>query len=234
MLVLGMDTATRTASIGLVEENRIVGEFSLQVDRVHSKKLMPMVDQLLEAAGVEATQIEAIAVSAGPGSFTGLRIGMATAKGLAYALSVPLTGVSTLAGLCYNCIPADALLCPILDARMSEFYTALYRWENEQLVPVIEDSVMRREKLIQMLAGEEGPKIVVADQALESNLNLNEAFSGSILYAPPHQALPRGVSIALLGYKQIENGAGDSLLSLQPAYLRRSQAEILYGQKGRA
>ena len=229
-----MDTATRTASIGLVEENRIVGEFSLQVDRVHSKKLMPMVDQLLEAAGVEATKIEAIAVSAGPGSFTGLRIGMATAKGLAYALSVPLIGVSTLAGLCYNCIPADALLCPILDARMSEFYTALYRWENGQLVPVIEDSVMRREKLIQMLAGEEGPKIVVADQALESNLNLNEAFSGSILYAPPHQALPRGVSIALLGYKQIENGAGDSLLSLQPAYLRRSQAEILYGQKGRA
>jgi tRNA threonylcarbamoyladenosine biosynthesis protein TsaB len=234
MLVLGMDTATRTASIGLAEKNKVIGEFSLQVDRVHSAKLMPMVDQLLTAAGLDTASIEAVAVSAGPGSFTGLRIGMATAKGLAYALSVPLIGVSTLAGLCYNLVPSEAVLCPILDARMDEYYAAVYRWQNGHLSTIADDAVMGRNQLVEMLDGQKEPKIIVADAVLETVLNLNEALSGSMEYAQPHQVIARGASIALLGHERIENGAEDSILTLQPAYLRRSQAEILFGEKGRA
>jgi tRNA threonylcarbamoyladenosine biosynthesis protein TsaB len=233
MLILGMDTATRTASIGLIENHHLIGEFSLQVDKVHSKKLMPMVDQLLTDAGLDVNSIGGVAVSAGPGSFTGLRIGMAAAKGLAYALHVPIAGVSTLAGLSYNCVPARVLICPILDARMHEYYTALYQWQNERLVSVKPDAVMDREELIQMLAAVDGEKIIIGDASLETKLKLNETFSKGIEYAPAHQVSPRGASIALLGEKQIECGENDSILSLQPTYLRRSQAEILFGQKGR-
>ncbi len=232
MLILGMDTATRTASIGLTEKQKLIGEFSLHVDKVHSKKLMPMLDQLLFAAGLDASDIDAIAVSAGPGSFTGLRIGMATAKGLAYALGVPLIGISTLAGLSYNCAGTDGLLCPILDARMSEFYTALYQWHHGALIPVREDAVMDRNELVHMLSQEGEKKLIIADPTLVEKLNLDGIPSASsIEYAPAHQVNPRGAAIALLGEEKLSRGADDSILTLQPSYLRRSQAEILYGQK---
>ena len=233
MLVLGIDTATRTASIGLTDQERIVGEFSLQVERVHSKRLMPMVDQLLTSAGLDVNQVEGIAVSAGPGSFTGLRIGMATAKGLAYALSIPLVGVSTLSGLCFNCGPVEGLVCPILDARMNQYYTGLYEWQDGRPTPIIQDGVVNRQELVQMLEQDSRLKVIVAEQDLDSTLGLKERFPQMIRHAPDHLVYPRGSSIAVLGFRKINSGAEDALLSLQPTYLRRSQAEILFDRKNK-
>ena len=231
MLVLGLDTATPTASIGLIDGHSVIGEYSLRVERVHSKRLMPMVDGLLKEANLRIQDVRGIAVSAGPGSFTGLRIGMAAAKGLAYALSVPLVGVSTLEALSFNCVPTMHLLCPILDARMSELYSALYRWQDSRLVSVVSDSVMTKGTLAGMLDSIETNTVLIADHNLLERLELKEKVSGDFSYAPLHQCYPRGVSVALLGLQKLNDGFPDSLYSLQPTYLRRSQAEIMHDNK---
>jgi len=231
MLVLGIDTATKTASIGLIDGDRMIGEYNLQVERVHSKRLMPMIDEVLRESGHSVRSLQAVVVSAGPGSFTGLRIGMAAAKGLAYALSVPLLGVSTLAALSLNCVPNPNLLCPVLDARMSEYYTALYRWENHRLTAVVQDSVMSKESFYEMLGSIDSKTVLIGPRPMLATMGLNDLPPGTIDYAPFHQCYPRGVSVATIGLRQLEDGAESALYTLQPKYLRRSQAEILYDNK---
>ncbi len=233
MLVLGLDTATRSASIGLVEGERIIGEYNLTVDQVHSKRLMPMIDRLINECNHSIHDVEGIAVSCGPGSFTGLRIGMATAKGLAYALKVPLVGVSTLKALCWNCAPSTGLLCPVVDARMKEFYTALYRWKDGNLEAVVHDTVMSKEDVHDLLDSASGEMIVVADAAVQDALSIQENIHKDVLFAPFSNVFPRGASVAALGHKGLQQDDVDGLLTLQPAYIRRSQAEILYDQKRR-
>ncbi|RKY01883.1 tRNA (adenosine(37)-N6)-threonylcarbamoyltransferase complex dimerization subunit type 1 TsaB, partial [Candidatus Poribacteria bacterium] len=126
MRVLGIDTSTTTGSIGLIDGDKVVAEHVLDVMETHSSRLMPAIDQMLKKAGLSIWDVDLIAVSKGPGSFTGLRVGVATAKGLAYALRKPIVGVPSLDVLAFGVKFFDGLICPLLDARRGEVYGAIY------------------------------------------------------------------------------------------------------------
>ena len=130
LLILGIDTITLACSVALLQDGVLLAEFTLNVKKTHSERLMPLVEKLLQESGVEREQLQAIAVAAGPGSFTGIRIGVATARALAQGLAIPAVGISTLEALAEGITAPGALVCPLLDARRNQVYTALYRRET--------------------------------------------------------------------------------------------------------
>ncbi len=232
MRVLGIDTATKTASVCLLDDKGIVGEHTLHVEQVHSKKIMPMIERMLKDVGVAVSDIDGIAVSSGPGSFTGLRIGMSTAKGLAYTLKIPIVGVSTLESLAFNAVPTQKLVCPILDARMKEVYSSLYRWENTELIKLKEEKALSLENLLSGLQDYQEPFLFVGEGAVRFFEDIQNSSLKKTELAPMHTNINRASSTAILGRDRISAGKADQLMALQPSYLRRSQAEVAREKKG--
>ena len=136
MKILGLDSSGIVASVAIVEEDNLIAEYTVNYKKTHSQTLLPMLDELAKMTELDMDTIDAIAVAAGPGSFTGLRIGSATAKGLGLALKKPLVEIPTVDALAYNLYDAKALICPIMDARRSQVYTGIYRFEDHKLVTV--------------------------------------------------------------------------------------------------
>ena len=134
MKVLALDSSGLVASVAIVENDCIVGEYTMNYKKTHSQTLLPMLNEVKQMTELDLNTIDAIAVAAGPGSFTGLRIGSATAKGLGFALNKPIIPVPTVDGLAYNMYRYDKLICPIMDARRSQVYTGLYHFENGNLI----------------------------------------------------------------------------------------------------
>ena len=134
MKILGIDSSGLVASVAIVEDDRLVAEYNLQYKITHSQTLLPMLEEIRNRIHLDMQTIDAIAVAAGPGSFTGLRIGAATVKGLGLALGKPIIPVPTLEGMAYNCYGTDLLVCPIMDARRNQVYTGLYIFEKEDRI----------------------------------------------------------------------------------------------------
>ena len=145
-----MDTSSVNATVAVMNENKLLGEFVVSNDRTHSQIIMPLMDDLMKKAGLEISDIDVFAVSVGPGSFTGLRIGMATVKTLAQICNKPIIGISSLDSLYENCYLYDGIICPIIDARNNQVYNALY----ENGVKVIEDRIVSIEQLLDDLKNE--------------------------------------------------------------------------------
>ncbi len=228
MRVLGLDTATLTASAAIIESGRLVGEFTLNTEKVHSRRLMPLVASLLAECGLFGDGLDGIAVSAGPGSFTGLRIGMATAKGLAFAWQKPVVRVPTLEALAFNLSGQAGLVCPLLDARREEVYGAVYRVQAGELVTVREGAAVPLESILADLAAWIEPVTFLGDAIPRFRPLIAERLGERAKWAPPALALPRGSSVAELGRRMLLAGQADDAYSLQPLYLRRSQAEVLW------
>lgn len=238
MLVLGLETATPACSVALVDDRGLVAESTLVAGPVHSERLMPMVEQLLEGAGVERREIGGLAVSRGPGSFTGLRIGIATAKALAYAWGRPLVGIPTLDALAFNAGPVNAVIYPLLEARRGEVYTAAYRGGEGVPRRLGDYRLTTVEKLLEELEkGQEGldrppEPVMFLGEAAEARLELLRAALGTRLLVPPRiTAWPRAGSVAELGWRELRAGRGMDALPLRPIYLRPSEAEILWQRK---
>ena len=165
MKVLTVDTATIVATAAVVDENKLICETIVNFQKKHSEKLMPAIDHMLKDAGLTIQDMDAFGIVNGPGSFTGLRIGMATVKGFAQALDKPVIPISTLEALAYNLPYADGVVCPILDAQRSQVYTGLFRFnEEEGMVAELEDSVMDIVALIGILQNyTDGPIYLLGD-----------------------------------------------------------------------
>ena len=131
MRLIALDSSGLVASVAVVEDDLLIAEYTIQYKKTHSQTLLPMLDEIKKMIDLDFEQIDAIAVAAGPGSFTGLRIGSATAKGLAFAMEKPIVGVPTLDGLAYNLYGTDKIVCPIMDARRSQVYTGIYEFVKE-------------------------------------------------------------------------------------------------------
>ena len=140
MKILALDSSGIVASVAIVEDNTLLAEYTVNYKKTHSQTLLPMLDEVAKMTELDLSTIDAIAVAAGPGSFTGLRIGSATAKGLALALKKPLVAVPTVEALAYNLYDTNGLICPIMDARRNQVYTGIYRFENHKLV-TLEDQM---------------------------------------------------------------------------------------------
>ena len=240
MLILALETATLTGSVALVDAStaedasspamKIVGEITLNLQSTHSERLMPSIHKLLEESSAKVHDLQGIALSLGPGSFTGLRIGVSTAKGLAYALKIPVAGVSTLEALAWNVPYHSAVICPLLDARKKEVYAAFFQGDEEGTIRrKSEDWVLSPEDLCRRVSERTlflGNGLEGYGEVLRKNLGPRASF------APPEFSLPRALNVAKLGLPKFKRAQTLDLFSFTPIYLRRSEAEIHHEVQG--
>ena len=223
ILILSIETATGCGSIAVTRGQRLLAEATAQPDVTHSRRLLGTVDWLMQAAGVAWADIDGVAVSLGPGSFTGLRIGMAAAKGLVMAIGVPLLGVSTLDALALACIGTRVQICPVLDARKQEVYAALYQPEGGDGYPSRQsvDEAIHPEALADKI---DRPTVflgtgvaVYADVFKKNKL---------IQLLPAQLTHPRGLHVGLLAANMLAQGEVMNPATAAPYYVRASEAEI--------
>src|SRR5882724_10329513 len=222
MKVLALESATLSGGAALVDGERLLGEVTLDVAVTHSERLMAAVDRLVADCGLSPHDLDGLAVSVGPGSFTGLRVGLATVKGLGLALDLPIAAVPTLDALAGRLPFADAPVCPILDARKGEVYLSLYRWRGDR---------MSRERDYLALPPElaaaelEAPVILLGD-GIEACRPWLGRLGDGVRVAPAAQRLPSASAVAELGHAVLAAGGGVSAEALVPLYLRPSEAEL--------
>ena len=234
MRILALDSSGLVATVAIVEEEQTIAEYTVNYKKTHSQTLLPMLDEIVKMTEMDLDTVDAIAISGGPGSFTGLRIGSATAKGLGLALKKPLIHVPTLEGLAYNLWGVDALVCPIMDARRNQVYTGIYRLSGEKLQVVKDQMAMDVAELAEQLnvLGEKvtflGDGVPVYRELLEERLSVPYAF------APAHMNRQRAASVGALGLCYLREGKTETAAEHQPDYLRVSQAERERAEKERA
>lgn len=223
MKILALDTSANTASVCISEDDRLLCEMTVNYKKTHSETLMPMIDAALSACGTDISQIDLFAAADGPGSFTGLRIGVSALKGMAHALSKPVIGISTLEGLAYNLFMCADIICPIMDARRAQVYNAVYTWrsgEFEELTPPralsIEECVADVKKY--------GKRVVFLGDGVDVHREYISAELGSAAcFAPLSCNEQRASSLAAAARLRAEQSI--SADRLVPVYLRKSQAE---------
>ncbi len=226
MRILALDTSTRSCSVALLEGEEVVVETAVGVARTHSAHLPAMVEQALRLAGWTFGRLEGIVVGVGPGSFTGLRIGIATAKGIAYAAGLPCVGVGTLEALAASLLPREETLCALIDARRGELYAAVYRAQGERLIPLLTE---RATPIAPLLAALEGPHLFIGDGALLYAAEIRAALGDHARFAPAGQHAPRAGVIGRLGRGLLSQAEADRGLTLRPRYLRAADAETARG-----
>lgn len=224
MRVLALDSSGLVAAVAVVDENQTLAEYTVNYKKTHSQTLLPMLDEVAKMTELDMDSIDAIAVAGGPGSFTGLRIGSATAKGLGLALKKPLIHVPTLEGLAYNLYGMKGLICPIMDARRNQVYTGIYSFE-EGFHAVCKQKAMPVTELIDFL-NKEGQKVTfLGDGVPVYSDMLEEGLKIEYAYAPAHMNRQRAASVGVLGMEYFKAGKKETAAEHQPDYLRVSQAE---------
>ena len=224
MRLLAFETSAKAVGVALLEDGKLLGEYMQNSGQTHSRTLMKMAEDLLTNCDLHPKDVEAVACAAGPGSFTGVRIGVAAAKGFAWAGELPCIGVSTLEAMVRSIAVTDGVYCAAMDARRSQVYTALFRMKEGRLDRITEDSAISVEELGSLLEKEESTKILVGDGALLCYNSLRDKLQNLILM-PEHLRMQRTSGVALTAWEQIAAGERPSGSDLLPNYLRLSQAE---------
>jgi len=224
MFVLGIESSTPVASVALVGPAGLVGEITLNIGLTHSEQLLPLIADLLEQSHLDLEQVGGVAIAGGPGSFTGLRIGMATAKALAQGRSLPLVSVPTLLALAYTQCCSGSLVSPVLNARKSEVYTALFRFQGQEVEQIEADQAVAPAEWVRNLANY-GQKVIFVGDGVEI-YRQNWTQLGELAQpAPDFQQGVRASTIAWLGRKRLAAGERDDLYSLKPFYIRPVEAQ---------
>lgn len=224
MKILAIDTSATAASAAICDENKIIGEFFINTKLTHSRTLMPMVESLLTNTNLQTSDITAIAVNCGPGSFTGVRIGVAAAKGLAFADDLPCIEVSTLESLAYNLQSAKGIICSVMDARCAQVYNALFKCDGEKLERICKDRALSIAELCEELKGYNERIILVGDGA-ELCFNAMQETLSNVELAPINVRFQRASSTAEIAIEKFNNGEVLSAAEIMPMYLRLPQAE---------
>lgn len=229
-MILGIDTSTLVSSVALVDKNKVLAELNIQSKLTHSEMLMPHIDQLLKLAQVDKKAVTGIAVSIGPGSFTGLRIGLATAKTIAYALDIPIIGVPTMEALAYNCPIPEVYIMPLLDAQKGNCYTAKYCWEEGKLIIKEQTKVDSFDNLLSYATNQDKKVIILGEIAIKHADKIKELHENIIL-AQPQIIFAKASSVAFLGIDMQNRGINHDVMTLEPYYIRKSEAEVLWEQR---
>jgi tRNA threonylcarbamoyladenosine biosynthesis protein TsaB len=222
MKVLALESATLAGGAALLDGERVLGEMTLNIALTHSERLLAVVDRLLQDCGVDPAELEGLAVSIGPGSFTGLRVGVATAKGLAWPLGLPVAPVPTLDALAAALPFAEAPVCPLLDARKGEVYCSLYRWRGDRMVREWDYLALAPAEAVERL---QPPVILLGDGVGPCQPYLDRLGAGARV-APPGRRLPSPAVVGALGHALLASGQGVGADELAPLYLRPSEAEL--------
>ena len=224
MLILAFETSAKAASVALMDDRKLLGESYQNTGLTHSQTLMVMAEDLLKQCGKTVADVTAVAVAEGPGSFTGVRIGVAAAKGMSWGGQLPCYGVSTLEAMAESLGAYQGYVCPCMDARRSQVYNALFYVNHGEIRRIREDRAISLAELGQELKALEGPIFLVGDGSSLTYNTLSGEIPGLVL-PPEHRMHQRATGVALLAVKKQAAGEAGDGNALTPNYLRLSQAE---------
>ena len=234
MKILALDSSGMVASVALLTEDQLIGEYTINYKKTHSQTLLPMLDELKQMTELNPEEVDAIAVAAGPGSFTGLRIGSATAKGLGLALNKPLIAVPTLEGLAYQFYGSGDWICPIMDARRNQVYTGVYRFapvdgqgeETFTMEILMPQSAMDIQELIGWLNEHAQERVVfLGDGVPVYQGQIAEGLYKPYTFAKAHRNRQSAAALGALAVEYFKQGKTETAAEHEPDYLRVSQAE---------
>lgn len=225
MKILGLDSSGLVASVAIVEDAEMRGEYTINYKKTHSQTLLPMLDEVAKMIELDLETVDAIAVAGGPGSFTGLRIGSATAKGLGLALQKPLVHVPTVDALAYNLVGHRDMVCPLMDARRNQTYTGLYAFDGNEMQVLLPQCAVGIEEIIEKVNEQNRPVVFLGDGVPVFTPFIEEHCKVPYTFAPAHMSKQRAGAVAVLGMKMFEAGEFETAMAHKPDYLRLSQAE---------
>ncbi len=225
MRILGLDSSGLVASVAIIEDENLLGEYTVNYKKTHSQTLLPMLDEVARMIELDMSTIDAIAIAGGPGSFTGLRIGSATAKGLGLALNKPIINVPTVDALAYNLVGHRDMICPLMDARRNQTYTGLYRFMGNELEVIREQCAVGIDEIIADINERGVPVVFLGDGVPVFTEYIKEHMQVEYTFAPAHMNKQRAGAVAALGMKYFAEGRYESAEEHKPEYLRLSQAE---------
>jgi tRNA threonylcarbamoyladenosine biosynthesis protein TsaB len=235
MRILAIETSTLLGGVAVADDSSgLIAEVRLNVKSTHSERLMTEIDHVMKRSGLQVSDIDAFAVSIGPGSFTGLRIGVSTVKGFSYATGRPIVTVPTLEAFAWNFPFSRYPVCTLLDARKKEVYAALFRWVNGDFDRLIGETSTKVDMLLEKIKAGEGKddgrffeKIIFAGEgALLYGKEITDVLGGRAIFAPPDKMVPSPSAIASVGLRKVLREEFSEPVSLVPLYVRRSEAEI--------
>ena len=222
MIVLSVDSSSKVATVAILKDDVLLGEYILNDKREHSVILMPLIENLLKECNLTIDDIDGYVVSKGPGSFTGLRIGMATVKGMSFGNNKPYISISSLDALAYNLISFNGIICPIMDALRENVYTALYKNNNDSLEKIMDYTALDIDELVNLLKSKNEEVIFVGDGLYKHKKYICDNFPKAH-FAPVHLNIIRASSLGELGLNLLRNGICDDSNSA-PIYLKKPQA----------
>lgn len=223
MRLLALETSTSLGGVAIMEDELLLAESRVNVKATHSERLLAEVDHALASARLTLGDIDVFALSIGPGSFTGLRVGLSTVKGLLYATGKKVVAVPTLEAFARSLTFTAFPICPLLDARKREVYAALFRWQEGSLVRVIAEQALPLEALLAQLSER---VIFLGEGALLYRRSIEEHMGDRALFASSRDMVPSPATVAALGRERARAGAFEDPLLLRPFYLRKSEAEL--------
>lgn len=225
MKILALDSSGIVASVAVIEDDVLLAEYTVNYKKTHSQTLLPMLDEAAKMIELDLNTVDAIAVAAGPGSFTGLRIGSATAKGLGLALGKPLIAVPTVEALAYNLFDTAGVICPIMDARRKQVYTGIYRYQDHKLNTVHDQEAVPIIELLGQLEKLGEPVTFLGDGVPVFRETIEQELRVPFAFAPAHNNRQRAAAVAALGLQYFTEGQMQTAAEHKPDYLRLSQAE---------
>jgi len=225
MRILAVDTAAKSCSVAIMAAGSLSAELITLKDETHSKHLMELIHKVLGMAGFRVGELDGLAVTIGPGSFTGLRIGVSTVKGLAHALNKPVVGVSSLDALAWQCADRSHLICALLDARKGEVYSATYRFENDTLTQKSLENVTAPEAAVE---GLKEPCVFIGSGAQLYRRNITNVLGNLANFAPEDQNIIRASSVGFLSMEKFKTHDTSEAAGLVPHYIRKSDAELKF------
>ena len=229
MRILALDSSGLVASVAVVEDgavdDQVIAEYTVNYKKTHSQTLLPMLDEIVKMTELDLHTVDAIAVAGGPGSFTGLRIGSATAKGIGLALKKPVVSVPTLEGLAYRVSVFDGIICPIMDARRNQVYTGIYKMDKGNLVCLSEQKAVDIHEIMEELEKYDEKVIFLGDGVEVQRETIEKEFKKEYCFAPIHLSKQSAAAVAVLGDIYFNQGKAEDAAEHKPIYLRKSQAE---------
>lgn len=235
MKILALDSSGLVASVAIAEDDKLISEYTVQYKKTHSQTLLPMLDEVSNMIELEIESIDLIAIAKGPGSFTGLRIGAATAKGLAFATKKPIIGIPTIEGLAYQLYGTTQIICPIMDARRGQVYTGLYQFQPEKneeheqfrfmLKEIKEQCTLQIEEIIEEINQANKSVMFTGDGIPVFESRIAELICVPYSFAPLHRNRQSAAAVAALAFEYYKEGKITKASEFHPEYLRLSQAE---------
>lgn len=225
MKILSVDTSSNVASVAICDDEKLICEITVNNKKTHSQTLMPMIDSALKQSDLEISDIDLIASANGPGSFTGLRIGVSAVKGLAHAKNIPVVGVSILEAMAYNLPFCEYVISPIMDARRQQVYNAVYEWNNQELTEIKAPRALSVDELIEELTKLDKKVVFLGDGVDVHKAYIEEKMADKAVFAPVSAKEQRASGLAVVAKKLFDEGKAVSCYELAPIYLRKPQAE---------